>query len=68
LRSPAFYIGALGSKRTHAGRLERLAKDGFSPADLARIHGPVGLAIGALSPAEIAVSILAQITAVRRAA
>ncbi|HXQ41559.1 MAG TPA: XdhC family protein [Candidatus Udaeobacter sp.] len=68
LRSPAFYIGALGSKRTHAGRLARLAKDGFSPADLARIHGPVGLAIGALSPAEIAVSILAQITAVRRAA
>lgn len=68
LRSPAFYIGALGSKRTHAGRLARLAKDGFSPADLARIHGPVGLAIGALSPAEIAVSILAQMTAVRRAA
>ena len=68
LRSPAFYIGALGSKRTHAGRLGRLAKEGFSPTELERIHGPVGLAIGALSPAEIAVSILAQITAVRRAA
>ncbi len=68
LRSPAFYIGALGSKRTHAARLSRLAAAGFSPADLARIHGPVGLSIGALSPAEIAVSVLAQITAVRRAA
>jgi len=68
LRSPAFYIGALGSKRTHAARLSRLAAAGFSPADLARIHGPVGLSIGALSPAEIAVSVLAQITAVRRSA
>jgi xanthine dehydrogenase accessory factor len=66
LRSTAFYIGALGSKRTHAARLSRLAEVGFSHADLARIHGPVGLSIGALSPAEIAVSILAQVTAVRR--
>jgi xanthine dehydrogenase accessory factor len=66
LRSPSFYIGALGSKKTHAARLQRLAEAGFSPAELARIHGPVGLAIGALSPAEIAISILAQITAVRR--
>jgi xanthine dehydrogenase accessory factor len=68
LRSPAFYIGALGSRKTHAARLERLAAAGFGPADLARIHGPVGLSIGALSPAEIAISVLAHITAVRRGA
>ncbi len=68
LRSPAFYIGALGSKKTHGARQARLAKAGFSPQDLARIHGPVGLDIGALSPAEIALAILAQITAVRRQA
>lgn len=68
LRSPAFYIGALGSKKTHAARQGRLARAGFPPEDIARINGPAGLAIGALSPAEIAVSILAQITAIRRAA
>jgi xanthine dehydrogenase accessory factor len=68
LRSPAFYIGALGSKKTHAARLERLAAEGFAAAELARIHGPVGLSIGALSPAEIAISILAEVTATRRAA
>lgn len=62
LASPAFYIGALGSKKTHAARLERLAARGFSPQALARIRGPVGLAIGARSPAEIALSILAQMT------
>jgi len=61
LRSPAFYIGALGSKKTHAKRLQRLAGDGFSDADISRINGPVGLAIGAQSPAEIAVSIVAQV-------
>lgn len=66
LNSPAFYVGALGSRKTHAARLERLKERGFSDAQLARIRGPVGLAIGALSPAEIAVSIVAEITKIRR--
>ena len=63
--SPAFYIGALGSRRTQERRLERLRSQGFDAAALARIHGPVGLAIGAKSPAEIAIAILAQIIQVR---
>ena len=62
LRSDAFYIGALGSTRTHAKRLQRLQREGFGPADFNRIHGPIGLDIGAKSPAEIAVAILAQVT------
>jgi len=61
LSSPAFYIGALGSRRTHAARLERLGAKGAAEEALARIHGPVGLAIGAKSPEEIALSILAQL-------
>ncbi len=64
LRSTAFYIGSLGSKKTHAGRVERLTEAGLSAAEIARIHAPIGLAIGAKSPAEIAVSIMAQITEV----
>jgi xanthine dehydrogenase accessory factor len=65
LESDAFYIGALGSKNNHARRLERLGKQGFSGETLARIAGPIGLPLGGRSPAEIAVSILAQITQVR---
>lgn len=61
LRSDAFYIGALGSKKNHAGRLERLSELGFEPATLERIAGPVGLNLGGRAPAEIAVAILAQI-------
>ena len=68
LNSPAFYVSALGSKRTHAARLERLAELGHSSAQLARIHGPAGLALGASSPAEIAVSVMAQMTSVLRQA
>ncbi len=64
LRSTAFYIGSLGSKKTHAGRIGRLTEAGLSEAEIARIHAPIGLAIGAKSPAEIAVSIVAQITEV----
>ena len=62
LASPAFYIGCLGSTRTHAKRLDRLRSAGVTEAQIARLHAPVGLDIGAKSPAEIAVSILAQIT------
>ena len=62
LRAPVFYLGCLGSGRTHAKRVARLTEAGFAPEAIARIHAPVGLDIGAKSPAEIAISILAQIT------
>ncbi|WP_353218205.1 XdhC family protein [Sandarakinorhabdus sp.] len=66
LRSPAFYIAALGSRKNHGARLQRLADQGFAGEDLARIHGPAGLSIGAANPAEIALSIAAQLVAAWR--
>jgi xanthine dehydrogenase accessory factor len=61
LNAECFYIGALGSRKTHARRLERMRAQGFGEAALARIHAPIGLDIGAVSPAEIAVSIIGEI-------
>ena len=68
LSGPAFYVGALGSRRTQRARRERLAALGHDEVALARLHGPVGLAIGAVGPEEIALSIIAEIVAVRRGA
>ncbi len=68
LSSPAPYVGALGSKRTHARRVTALREAGVAEADLARIHAPIGLDIGAASPQEIALSIMAEIVAARRGA
>jgi xanthine dehydrogenase accessory factor len=61
LKSNAFYVGALGSRKTHARRVERLTSDGVSESEIGRIAAPIGLDIGAQSPAEIAVAILAQV-------
>ncbi len=66
LRSPTRYIGVLGSRRTHAARVARLGEAGISETQLHRLRGPVGLSIGAATPEEIAVSIVAEIVAVRR--
>ena len=63
LARACFYVGALGSRKTHARRVERLTAQGVSAADIARIHAPIGLPIGAVSPPEIAVAILGEITA-----
>jgi len=67
LSSDAFYIGSLGSKRTHAKRIVRLREAGLTEEKLAQIHAPIGLNIGAVSPAEIAISIMGQVTAILHA-
>src|SRR5690606_32438864 len=61
LAANCFYVGALGGRKTHAKRVERLAGDGVPRADIERIHAPIGLDIAASSPAEIAVAVLAQV-------
>jgi xanthine dehydrogenase accessory factor len=65
LRSPACYVGAIGSKKTQAHRRERLQTAGYTATEIARLHGPIGLDLGGRNPAEIALAILAEITAVR---
>jgi xanthine dehydrogenase accessory factor len=65
LRSPAFYVGALGSRKNTQKRKERLLEFDLSPQEINRLHGPVGLHIGALTPPEIAISILAEVIAVK---
>ena len=66
LKSDCFYIASLGSRKTHAARVERLTARGFTPEQIARIHGPAGLNLGAKTPAEIALSVLAQMISLYR--
>jgi len=66
MKSDAFYIAALGSRKTQKQRRERLSEKGFTENEIARIHGPAGLDIGSLEPAEIALSILAELVSIRR--
>lgn len=66
LAAECFYVGAIGSRKTHASRVARLTEAGFSPAQIGRIHAPIGLPIGAVSPAEIALAVLAEIVACLR--
>ena len=65
LKSKAFYIGCLGSKKTHTSRIERLSKKGIKRELLSKLHGPIGLSIGAKTPAEIASSIISQIIEIK---
>ena len=64
LKSDAFYIGSLGSRKTHSSRVERLAATGLTEEEIRRIHAPIGLHLGGRAPAEIAIAIMAQITQV----
>jgi xanthine dehydrogenase accessory factor len=66
LRGPVGYIGAIGSRTTHGKRVARLRESGFTDADIARVHSPVGLDLGARTPEEIALAILGEMVAVRR--
>jgi xanthine dehydrogenase accessory factor len=68
LRAGCFYVGALGSRKTHAARVGRLTQAGFSEAEIGRIHAPIGLPIGAVSPAEIALAVLGEVVAELRRA
>ena len=67
LRSPAFYIGALGSRKTHTQRVKRLQDEGFTEQEISRIHAPIGLEINAQTPEEIALAVMAEIVKARRA-
>ena len=65
LKSPAFYVGAIGSRKNNDARRKRLAEFDLSQEEIARLHGPVGLKLGAKTPPEIAIAILAELTAIR---